>query len=148
MITGADVKKLRDVTGAGVMECKQALADAQGDFDKAVAIVHERGLVKAEKKQGRTAGAGLLQSYVHNERVGVLLDIRAETDFVVRGELFRNLAHEVAMQIVAMNPETPEALLVQPYIKNDSQTVDELIKGVVAKVGEKIQVARFVRYEL
>lgn len=148
MIKGADVKKLREVTGAGVMECKQALTEAAGDFDRAVAIVHERGLVKAEKKQARNAGAGLLHSYIHNERVGVLLDIRAETDFVVRGEFFRNLAHEVAMQVAAMNPETIEVLLKQPFIKDDSKTIEVLIKDVVARVGENIKIEKFARYEL
>lgn len=148
MIKGADVKKLREVTGAGVMECKQALTEAGGDFDRAVAIVHERGLVKAEKKQVRNAGAGLLHSYIHNERVGVLLDIRAETDFVVRGEFFRNLAHEVAMQVAAMNPENIEALLKQPFIKDDSKTIEVLIKDVVARVGENIKIEKFARYEL
>lgn len=148
MIKGEDVKRLRDMTGAGVMECKQALEEAAGDFDKAVAFVHERGLAKAEKKQSRTAGAGLLQSYIHNERVGVMMDIRAETDFVVRGEIFRTLAHEVAMQVAAMNPDTVEALLAQPYIKDASITVAQLIKNSVAKVGENIRVEKFVRYEL
>lgn len=148
MILGADIKRLREVTGAGVMECKHALTEAGGDFEKAVGIVHERGLAKAEKKQVRGAGAGLLHSYIHNERVGVLLDLHAETDFVVRGELFRNLAHEVAMQIAAMNPENIEVLLKQPYIKDDSKTIGDVIKGVMARVGENIKVEKFARYEL
>jgi len=148
MISGADVKRLREATGAGVMECKQALTEVGGDFEKAIAFVHEKGLAKAEKKQARNAGAGLLHSYIHNERVGVLLDIRAETDFVVRGDLFRNLAHEVAMQVAAMNPENIEELLKQPYIKDDSKTIEEMIKGVVARVGENIKIEKFARYEL
>lgn len=147
-ISGSDVKRLREVTGAGVMECKVVLKEVGGDFDKAVALVHERGLAKAERKQSRTAGAGLVHSYIHNERVGVLLDIRAETDFVVRGELFRTLAHEVAMQIAAMGPEDVPALLAQPFIKDDSKTIEQLIKSVVARVGENIKVERFARYEL
>ncbi|MFA6407647.1 MAG: translation elongation factor Ts [Candidatus Paceibacterota bacterium] len=143
-----DIKKLRETTGAGVMECKRALDDAKGDFDKAISLINERGLVKAETKAGRTAGAGLLKSYVHNNRVGVLLQIHAETDFVLRSEVFQELAHDVAMHIAAMKPETPEALVAQPFVKNESITVGDLIKSVTAKVGEKIQVERFCRYEI
>lgn len=148
MVSGSDVKRLREITGAGVMECKRALQETKGDFDKAVAFVHERGLARAEHKQSRTAGAGLVHSYIHNERIGVLLDIRAETDFVVRGELFRTLAHDIAMQISAMESKDVPSLLAQPFIKDESKTVEQLIKGVVARVGENIKVERFVRYEL
>jgi elongation factor Ts len=143
-----DIVKLREVTGAGVMDCKRALDDAKGDFDKAVSLINERGLLKAEKKASRTAGAGLLKSYIHNGRVGVLLQIHAETDFVLRSEPFQALAHEVAMHIVAMNPETVEALLAQPFVKNESITVSDLIKGVTAKVGENIKIEKFCRYEI
>ncbi|MFA6365265.1 MAG: translation elongation factor Ts [Candidatus Paceibacterota bacterium] len=143
-----EIKKLRETTGAGVMECKRALDDAKGDFDKAISLINERGLVKAETKAGRTAGAGLLKSYIHNNRVGVLLQIHAETDFVLRSEVFQELAHDVAMHIAAMMPESPEALVAQPFVKNESITVGDLIKSVTAKVGEKIQVERFCRYEI
>ncbi len=143
-----DIVKLREVTGAGVMECKKALDDANGDFDKAIALINERGLVKAEKKAGRTAGAGMLKAYVHNNRVGVLLQIHAETDFVLRSEPFQALAHDVAIHIAAMNPETVEALLAQPFVKNESITVVDLIKGTTAKVGENIKVEKFCRYEI
>lgn len=148
MMKASDVQKLREVTGAGVMECKKALEDAGGDFDKAVSFINERGLVKAEKKAGRETGAGILETYTHNNRVGVLLELRCETDFVARGELFRELAHNLVMHVAAMNPENVEELLKQPYIKDDSLTVDALIKGVVAKTGENIQVGKFCRYEL
>jgi len=143
-----DIKTLREVTGAGVMDCKRALDDAKGDFEKAKAIIHERGLVKAETKKDRVAGAGLLMSYIHNERVGALLQIHAETDFVVRGDLFKNLARDIAMHIAAMNPETVEELLAQPFVKDESTTVENLIKGVTAKVGENIKIERFIRYSL
>ncbi len=143
-----DIVKLRETTGAGVMECKKALDDAKGDFDKAVDLINERGLVKAEKKAGRNAAAGMLKAYVHNNRVGVLLQIHAETDFVLRSEPFQELAHDIAMHIVAMNPESVEALLAQPFVKNESMPVSDLIKSVTAKVGEKIQVERFCRYEI
>lgn len=143
-----NVQKLREITGAGVMECKKALQDSAGDFDRAVALIQERGLIKAEKKADRVTGAGILETYVHNGRVGVLLDLRCETDFVVRSEPFRELAHELVMQIAAMNPADTSGLLQQPYIKDQSLTVEKVIKGVVAKVGENIQVERFCRYEL
>ena len=144
----SDVQKLREMTGAGVMECKKALQDAAGDFDKAVQIINERGLVKAEKKAGRATGAAILESYIHNNRVGVLLELRCETDFVVHSDPFKQLAKDLVMQIAAMDPENPESLLGQPFIKDEKLTIDALIKGVVAKTGENIQVARFCRYEL
>lgn len=143
-----DIVQLRGITGAGVMECKRALEEAKGDLEKAKAIIYERGLVKAESKQERATGAGFLYSYIHNNRVGVLLELRAETDFVVRSDPFRALAHELAMQIAAMEPETVEALLTQEYIKDPSMNVADLIKGVTAKVGEHIKVERFARYEI
>ncbi len=148
MVSGNDVKKLRELCGAGVMECKRALEDAKGDVEKAIALIHERGWAKAEQKGNRATGAGLLQSYIHNERVGVLLELRAETDFVVRSDPFRELAHELAMHIAAMDPKNPAELLKQPYVRDESLTVEALVKRTVAKVGENIRVERFVRYEL
>src|SRR5256885_1554535 len=118
-----DVQKLREITGAGVMECKRALDEAKGDLDKAKAIIHERGMARVEKRAGRETGAGLVKSYVHNERIGVLLELRAETDFVVRSEPFQNLAQELVMQIAATNPENTDELLAQPYIRDEKRTV-------------------------
>ncbi len=143
-----DVAKLREMTGAGIMECKKALDESKGDLDVAVSIIMERGLVKAEKKADHKTGAGILESYIHNNRVGVLLELRCETDFVVRSEPFRVLAHDLAMHIAAMNPQANEDLLKNLYVKDQSLTVDQLIKGVIAKVGENIQVGKFCRYEL
>ncbi len=142
------VAKLRETTGAGVMECKRALEKAGGDFDKAIEFIHEAGLLKAETKKERKTGAGLLYSYVHNERVGVLLEARAETDFVIRSEPFREMTHNLAMQIAAMNPGDVDDLLKQPFIKDESKTVADVVKGVTAKVGENIKVEKFVRYEI
>lgn len=142
------IKKLREVTGAGVMECKRAIDDTGGDLEAAVKLIHERGLVKAEKKGGRKTGAGLLETYLHNERVGVLLEVRCETDFVARTEAFRTLAHDLAMQVAAMNPVNVEELLKQAYIKDESITVQEFIKKTIAVTGENIKVERFCRYEL
>ena len=130
------------------MDCKKALDDASGDFDKAVVLLNERGVAKAMKKADRATGAGLLESYIHNGRVGVLMDIRCETDFVVRSDPFRELAHNLVMHIAAMNPDSVEALLQQPYVKDPALTIDSLIKGAIAKIGENIQVAKFCRYEL
>mgnify|MGYP001580577460 CR=1 FL=1 len=128
------VQKLREMTGAGVMECKRALKDAGGDIDKAVSIIHERGLVKAEKKSERATGAGLLETYIHNERVGVLLELRCETDFVARTKDFRDLAHILAMQVAAMGPKSVDELLKQAYIKDESIDVESLVKRVIAKL--------------
>lgn len=143
-----DIQRLREVTGAGVMECKRALDAAGGNFDKAVQIISEQGFAKMEKRAGRETGAGLVKSYVHNGRIGVLLELRAETDFVVRSEPFAELAHELVMQIAASAPENVDALLAQPYIKNESQTVADLVKNVIAKVGENVQIAKFYRIEV
>ncbi len=142
------IKKLREVTGAGVMDCEKAFEGSGGDFDKAIRIINERGLIKAQSKSERKTGAGLLESYVHNGRIGVLLEIRAETDFVVRSEPFRALAHELAMHISAMAPEDTESLLRQPFIKDESITVEDLIKRTVGKIGENIRVEKFCRYEV
>ncbi|MCX6788808.1 MAG: translation elongation factor Ts [bacterium] len=143
-----DIKKLREMTGVGVMECKKALDDAGGDFDKAIALINERGIARADSKAHRTAGAGMLKSYIHNGRVAVLLQIHAETDFVLKSDPFQELAHDVAMHIAAMNPDSVETLLTQPFVKNESVVIGDLIKGVTAKVGENIKVERFCRYEV
>jgi elongation factor Ts len=142
------VQKLREATGAGVMECHRALKDANGDFEKAKALINARGFAKVEKRAGRETGAGLLQPYVHNERIGVLLHLAAETDFVVRSEPFRALARELAMQIAAAAPEDTDKLLAQPYIRDEKMTVKDVIGEVIAKVGENIQVKEFYRIEL
>lgn len=142
------VKKLREITGAGVMECRRALLDAGGDLERAKELIHQRGLAKVEKRAGRETGAGWIQTYVHNERIGVMLELRAETDFVVRSEPFQRLARELAMQIAAMAPLTVEELLNQPYIRDESLTVGDLVKDVIARVGENIRLGRFYRIEL
>ena len=143
-----DIQKLRETTGAGVMECKQALADAHGEFDAAVRLIHERGFAKVEKRAGRETGAGLIQSYIHNERIGVLLDLRAETDFVVRSDPFRELARELTLQISAMAPKDVHALLKQPYIRDESKTVEAVVNEVIRRVGENVRIGNFYRMEL
>lgn len=143
-----DVKNLRNETGAGVMDCKKALEEAGGDLDKAKEIIQERGLIKASKRAGRDTGAGILESYVHNNRVGVMLELRCETDFVAKSDPFRDLAHELVMHIAAMNPKDVNDLMEQLYVRDESKKVGDLVKGVIAQTGENIKIERFCRYEL
>ena len=143
-----DVKKLREITGAGVMDSKNALEDAGGDFDKATAILKERGLAKADKKAGRELKSGLVDAYVHNDRVGVLINVSCETDFVARSDDFRGLVHNLAMQIAAMDPKGVDELMEQAYIKDEKETIEGLVKGVIAKLGENIKVEEFTRYQI
>lgn len=130
------------------MDCKKALEEARGDVDAAVSVINERGLVKAQSRAGRKTGAGILESYIHNNRVGVLLELRCETDFVARTEDFRGLAKNLVMHIAAMNPNNLDELLKQPYVRDEKLTVDAVVKGVIAKTGENIEISRFCRYEL
>lgn len=142
-----EVKRLRELTGAGVMDSKNALEDAGGDIDEAVKLIKKRGLVKADKIAGRDLGAGLVDAYIHNDRVGVLIRVSCETDFVARSDPFRELVHNVAMQIAAMNPGDVDELMAQAYIKDESETVEELVKEVIAKLGENIKIEEFTRYD-
>ncbi len=148
MSSASDIQKLREMTGAGVMDCKKALQEAKGDFDAAKKVIQERGLAKVEKRSGRETGAGLVESYVHNERIGVLVEVRAETDFVVRSDPFKKLAHELVMQIAAAAPENVDALMNQPYIKDESRFVKDLVNEVIGKVGENVRINKFYRIEI
>lgn len=194
MVDAAQVKKLRDSTGAGMMDCKRALEEAGGDTEKATEYLREKGLAKAAKKASRIANQGLVESYIHsNGKIGVLLEVNCETDFVARNEEFKALCHDIAMQIAASHPqyvsreEVPEdviekekailraqaenegkpehiiekmvegrmdkyyqeiCLLEQAFIKDTDKYVHDIIKDSVAKLGEKIEVRRFTRYEL
>ena len=147
-VTAESVSKLREMTGAGVMDCRKALLESNGDMDAAVKLIHEKGLSKVEKRSGNTTGAGLIHSYVHNERIGVLVHLSAETDFVVRSEPFQKLAHDLAMHIAAVDAETLETLMAQPYIKDESKTIKDILNEVIAKVGENITINRFCRMEV
>ena len=147
-ISAESVQKLREMTGAGVMDCRKALIEADGDFDEAKKIIGEKGLAKVEKRAGRETGAGLAYSYIHAERIGVLLELRAETDFVVRSEPFRKLVHELAMQIAAAAPKDVTELMEQPYIKDESKTVKDIVNAVIAQVGENVMVKQFYRIEV
>ena len=143
-----EIQKLRQTTGAGVMECKKALEEAGGIYEKALDVIHRRGLAKAGKRSDRETGAGMIESYVHGNRIGVLVDVRAETDFVVHSTDFRVLAKELAMQIAAENPKNVDELLKQPYIREESKSVEDVIKSVAAKVGENIVLKDFTRLEI
>ena len=188
------VKRLRDETGAGMMDAKRALVETGGDLEKARDVLRTRGLASAQKRSGRAASEGLVEAYVHTDgRIGVLVEINCETDFVARTEEFRRLAREVAMQIAALNPrwtsrdEVPpdvidgerkiyeerargmgrpdkvipqivngmleafykdEVLLDQAYVREHDRTVADLVTEVAAKVGEKVVIRRFIRFQL
>ncbi|MGE5590556.1 MAG: translation elongation factor Ts [Bacillota bacterium] len=193
-ISAALVKELREKTGAGMMDCKKALAQANGDMEKAVDLLREKGLAAAAKKAGRVASEGIVDSYIHGGgRVGVLVEVNCETDFVARNEDFRAFVHDVALQIAALKPQyvskeevpadvlehereilkaqaTAEGkpahivdkmvegrlekfykevcLLEQPFVKDQDTTLGRILNELVAKIGEKISVRRFVRYEM
>lgn len=142
------LKKLRQETSAGVSDCRAALEDAAGDYEKAKKLLQERGLEKAAKKEGKETSQGIVESYVHAGKIGVLVELRCETDFVARTDEFKNLAHEVALQIASMNPKDVKELLAGAYIRDTSLTIAELIKQTIAKVGENITASKFVRLEL
>ena len=143
-----DIKKLREKTRAGIADSRRALDEAKGDIKKAEEPVKSWGIEKAATKSDRVVGAGLIETYVHSGRVGVMVEVNCETDFVVKTDEFKNLAHEVAMQISAMNPADIKELLAQDYIRDSSKKVENLVKETIAKVGENIVIRRFSRFEL
>ena len=197
-VTVNSIKDLRERTGAGMADCKKALTEVGGDMDKAIDYLRAKGLAKAAKKAGREATEGAVVSYIHaNGRIGVLLEVNCETDFVARNEDFVAFTKDVAMQIAAMSPSyvrkeevpadaiekekavliakakedpkmagKPEAMLAkitegqvtkwmkeiclldQPFVKDDSKTIDQLLQALIAKIGENIKIRRFVRFEL
>lgn len=193
-ITAQMVKELREKTGAGMMDCKKALQETGGNIEKAIDYLREKGIAKAAKKADRVAAEGVVESYIHGGgRIGVLVEVNCETDFVAKTDDFKSLVKDVAMQIAAMNPKyvrreevseeelnkereilkqqalaegKPEhivekmvegrlgkyfkevCLLEQPYVKDPDKTVDQLVKETIAKLGENINIRRFVRFEM
>ncbi|TME60548.1 MAG: translation elongation factor Ts [Chloroflexi bacterium] len=144
-----DVKRLREETGAGVMDCKRALDEAGGDFARAKTLLKERGQARAQKTAGREAKEGIIEAYVHGGgRIGALVELSSETDFVARNQEFRDLAREIAMQVAAMDPQDVDELLAQAYIRDASKTVGELVTGLAATTGENVRVRRFKRFQL
>lgn len=174
-ITASQVKELREQTGAGIMDCKRALEEVGGDAAKAAALLRQQGLAKAESKSGRVASQGVIEPYVHGGgRIGVIVEVNCETDFVARTPEFRELAHDLAMQIAATSPrfvsvdevapddwasledkfggrqeaESASVLLEQPFIKDAKLSVRDVIRNSIAKLGENIVVRRFARFEV
>ena len=174
-ISAAQVKELRELTGAGIMECKRALEEAGGDIRKAESLIMQQGLAKADKKAGRTAQQGIVEPYIHGGgRIAALVEVNCETDFVARTEDFKSLAHDVAMQVAAMAPryvsadEVPEeawaelehefgdrkkaaeavCLLDQPFIKDPKLSIGDLNKAAIGKLGENVVIRRFARFEV
>lgn len=143
------IKQLREETGAGIADCRVALEESNGDYKKAIDWLKKHGIEKASKKQDRQTSEGLVESYIHqNGKVGSLVTILCETDFVARTEDFKNLAHEVAMQVAAMNPKDVDTLLKQEYIRDGSITISDLVKQVIAKLGENIVIKEIKRFEI
>ena len=139
-----DVKKLREKTSAGIADCRMALEEAGGKMDEAVKILREKGLERAEKKGDREVHAGAVFSYVHHTgRVGSMVALACETDFVAKTDEFQKLGKELAMQVVANNPESIEILLQEPYNRDPSKTISELVKETIGKLGENIMVTNF-----
>lgn len=163
MVSTEDVKRLREETGAGVMDAKRALDEAAGDFEKAREILREHGVAAAAKRADRATGQGIVDAYLHQGRIGAMVEIQCETDFVARTDGFKELARNVAMQVASMNPlaltpeevpadaaGTPEenALLTQAFIRDGSKSIGDLVQDLIATTGENIRIARFARYEL
>jgi elongation factor Ts len=143
------VKALREETGISVMQCKKALEEAGGDMEKARAALRDIAASQAEKKADRTIGAGIIASYIHsNKKMGVLLELLCETDFVAQNEEFVAAANQIAMHAGAMEPADTTELLGQPFIMNPELTIQQVIEGLVQKTGERVELGRFVRYSI
>ena len=148
-ITAEQIKELRDATGVSVMQCKKALEESQGDMEAAKVALRAIAAAQAEKKADRELGAGVIATYVHaNKKMGVMLEMQSETDFVSQNEEFVNAANQIALHIGAMDPESVEALLEQPFIMNPELTVKQVIDGVVQKTGERVELSKFVKYSI
>ncbi len=145
----SSITKLRQTTGAGVIDCKKALEQAKGDLKKAKEILKKRSVVLAEKKKDRKTSVGRIESYTHLDgKIGSLVKLTCETDFVARNKDFKKLAHELCLQVAAMKPKTGEKLLQQDYIRDPSKKVKDLVKEAIAKLGENIKVKGFERMEV
>ncbi len=148
MITAQQVKALREKTGAGMMDCKKVLTETDGDMEKAMELLRERGITKAAKKSDRIAAEGLVASYVSaDKKVGAVVEVNAETDFVAKNAEFREFVAEVAKQIVEKNPSDVAALLAQPSMAEEGKTVQEVLTNKIATIGENITIRRFQRFE-
>ena len=143
------IKQLRDQTGLSFNEIRRALDEAVGDESKALELLKLRGAHIAQKKSSRSTGEGIIEAYVHaTKKVGVLVELLCETDFVARNPLFIELAHECALHIAAMDPQTIEEFIAQPFVKDPALTVGQMMSNYVAKLGENIKVHRFQRFAI
>ena len=148
MVTASQVKDLREKTGAGMMDCKKVLTETDGDMEKAIELLRERGIAKAAKKSSRVAAEGLVAAYVSEDgKVGAVVEVNAETDFVGKNEEFRNFVNDVAKQIVVKNPANVEELLGQESIAEAGKTVQEVLTNKIATIGENMSIRRFERFE-
>ena len=148
MITASLVKELREKTGAGMMDCKKVLTETDGDLEKAAELLRERGIAKAAKKSGRIAAEGLVEAYVSEDgKVGAVVEVNAETDFVAKNEEFKKFVMDVAKQVVENNPKTVEDLLAEPSIAESGKTVNEVLVEKIATIGENMSIRRFARFE-
>jgi len=146
MISAADVKELRERTGCGMMDCKKALTEAEGNVDKAIELLREKGLASAAKKAGRIASEGIVNVY-SDANVGVIVEVNAETDFVAKNEDFQALVNDVTEQIKVANPANVEELLAQNFVGDASKTISDMVTEKIAKIGENMNIRRFERYE-
>lgn len=143
------IKQLREESQASIADCRKALEESGGDYKKAQDWLKKRGAEIAQKKADRETAEGVVESYVHgNGKIGVIVSVLCETDFVARTDEFKKLAHEIAMQISAMNPKDVDTLLAQEYIRDSKLTIEDLIKEAIGKIGENIKVREFFRIEL
>ena len=148
MVTASLVKELREKTGAGMMDCKKVLTETDGDLEKAAELLREKGITKAAKKSGRVAAEGMVEAYIsEDEKVGAIVEVNSETDFVAKNEEFKTFVMDVAKQIVKNNPESVEALLAEPAMFEEGKTVNEALIGKIATIGENISIRRFARFE-
>ena len=148
MVTASQVKDLREKTGAGMMDCKKVLTETDGDMEKAIELLRERGIAKAAKKSGRVAAEGLVEAYVSEDgKTGAIVEVNSETDFVAKNEEFKTFVMNVAKQIVEKNPKDVEELLAQDSIEVPGKTVNEVLVEKIATIGENMNVRRYVRFE-
>lgn len=143
-----DIRKLREMTGVGMTDAKQALVEAKGDFDKALAAMKKKGLAKAAKRSDREAQAGMVGTYSHDGRIGVVVEVNCETDFVAKTDEFKELVKDISLQIVASEAKDVKELLKLEFIKDPSKTVGDLVQEYIGKLGENIVVRRFERLSL
>ena len=147
-VTASQVMELRKKTGAGMMECKKVLTEAEGDEAKAIELLQERGILKAAKKSGRIAAEGIVAAYIsEDKKVGALVEVNSETDFVSQNEEFKTFVADVVKQVALNNPKDVEELLAQKSIAETDKTIQDVLTSKIAKIGENLTIRRFARYE-